>query len=54
MELVILNVGLDIGVLSPTLFVMMVVMALVTTALTTPLLDLLMRGRRAPAGEAAS
>jgi Kef-type K+ transport system membrane component KefB len=41
MELVILNVGLDIGVLSPTLFAMMVAMALVTTALTTPLLDLL-------------
>jgi len=44
MELVILNVGLDIGVLSPTLFAMMVVMALVTTALTTPLLDLLQHG----------
>jgi Kef-type K+ transport system membrane component KefB len=43
MELVILNVGLDIGVLSPTLYAMMVVMALVTTALTTPLLDLLAR-----------
>jgi len=41
MELVILNVGLDIGVLTPALFAMMVVMALVTTALTTPLLDLL-------------
>jgi Kef-type K+ transport system membrane component KefB len=41
MELVILNVGLDIGVLTPTLYAMMVVMALVTTALTTPLLDLL-------------
>lgn len=45
MELVILNVGLDIGVLSPTLFAMMVVMALVTTAMTTPLLDALDRGR---------
>ncbi|HEU4722178.1 MAG TPA: cation:proton antiporter [Gemmatimonadaceae bacterium] len=43
MELVILNVGLDIGVLSPPLFAMMVVMALVTTALTTPLLDRLQR-----------
>ena len=51
MELVILNVGLDIGVLSPTLFAMMVVMALVTTALTTPLLDLLMRGAPAPADD---
>jgi Kef-type K+ transport system membrane component KefB len=56
MELVILNVGLDIGVLSPTLFVMMVVMALATTALTTPLLDVLMRGparRRAEEGRPA-
>ena len=43
MELVILNVGLDIGVLSPPLFAMMVVMAFVTTALTTPLLDRLQR-----------
>jgi Kef-type K+ transport system membrane component KefB len=43
MELVILNVGLDIGVLSPSLFAMMVVMAFVTTALTTPLLDRLQR-----------
>jgi len=48
MELVILNVGLDIGVLSPTLYAMMVVMALVTTALTTPLLDLLRPSLRAP------
>jgi Kef-type K+ transport system membrane component KefB len=45
MELVILNVGLDIGVLSPPLFAMMVLMALVTTALTAPLLDALHRAR---------
>lgn len=38
MELVILNVGLDIGVISPALFTMMVLMALVTTFMTTPLL----------------
>jgi Kef-type K+ transport system membrane component KefB len=38
MELVILNIGLDIGVISPALFSMMVVMALVTTVMTTPLL----------------
>jgi Kef-type K+ transport system membrane component KefB len=41
MELVVLNVGLDIGVISPTLFTMMVVMAIVTTAMTGPLLDAL-------------
>jgi Kef-type K+ transport system membrane component KefB/nucleotide-binding universal stress UspA family protein len=38
MELIVLNIGLDVGVLSPTLFTMMVVMALVTTFMTTPLL----------------
>ncbi len=41
MELVILGVGLDIGVISPTLFTMMVMMALVTTVMATPLLALL-------------
>lgn len=39
-ELVILNIGLDLGILSPPLFSMMVVMALVTTLMTTPLLKL--------------
>ena len=37
-ELVILNIGLDLGILSPALFSIMVVMALVTTLMTTPLL----------------
>lgn len=39
MELVILNIGLDLGVISPTLFVMMVIMALVTTLATSPLVE---------------
>jgi Kef-type K+ transport system membrane component KefB len=39
MELVALNVGLDLGVLSPPLFAMMVVMALVTTIATAPVLQ---------------
>ena len=39
MELIILNIGLDIGVISPVLFAMMVLMALVTTFMTTPLLE---------------
>ncbi|MFO0918660.1 MAG: hypothetical protein U0872_10135 [Planctomycetaceae bacterium] len=38
MELIVLNIGLDLGVISPTLFAMMVVMALVTTAMTAPML----------------
>ena len=37
-ELVILNAGLDLGILSPPLFTMMVIMALVTTFMTTPIL----------------
>ncbi len=41
MELIVLNLGLDLGILSPTLFTMMVVMALVTTVMTTPLLELI-------------
>ncbi len=41
MELVILNIGLDIGVISPALFSMMVIMALVTTFMTTPVLRLI-------------
>jgi len=38
-ELVILNVGLDLHILSPTLFSMMVIMALATTLMTAPLID---------------
>ncbi len=39
MELIVLNVGLDLGVISPTLFTMLVLMALVTTLATTPILQ---------------
>jgi Kef-type K+ transport system membrane component KefB len=42
MELIVLNVGLDLGVISPTLFAMMVLMALVTTIGAAPILHLLM------------
>jgi Kef-type K+ transport system membrane component KefB len=38
MELIVLNIGLEMGVISPTLFAMMVIMALVTTMTTTPVL----------------
>jgi K+:H+ antiporter len=38
MELIVLNVGLDLGVISPTLFAMMVLMALATTMVTAPAL----------------
>ena len=38
MELIVLNLGYDLGVLSPTVFTMMVLMALVTTFMTAPAL----------------
>jgi Kef-type K+ transport system membrane component KefB len=38
-ELIVLNIGLDLHILSPALFAMMVIMALVTTFATTPLLQ---------------
>jgi Kef-type K+ transport system membrane component KefB/nucleotide-binding universal stress UspA family protein len=39
-ELIVLNIGLELGVISPLLFTMLVVMALVTTFMTSPLLEL--------------
>jgi len=48
MELIVLNVGLDLGVLNPRLFTMMVIMAVVTTAMTGPWLDVLQRGAATP------
>ena len=41
MELVVLNIGLDLGILTPEVFAMMVVMALTTTFMTSPLLNLI-------------
>jgi Kef-type K+ transport system membrane component KefB len=38
-ELIVLNIGLDLGVISPMLFTMLVLMALVTTLATTPLVN---------------
>jgi Kef-type K+ transport system membrane component KefB len=38
MELIVLNIGLDFGVISPLLFAMLVLMALATTVATTPIL----------------
>ncbi|HVR09354.1 MAG TPA: cation:proton antiporter [Thermoanaerobaculia bacterium] len=43
-ELIVLNIGLDLHVLSPALFAMLVLMAIATTMATTPLLALLQRG----------
>jgi len=38
MELIVLNIGMDLGVITPTMFTMLVLMALVTTFATTPVL----------------
>lgn len=38
-ELIVLNIGLELGVISPLLFTMLVIMALVTTFMTSPLLE---------------
>jgi len=43
MELVVLNIGYELGILSPKVFSMMVIMALVTTFMTGPALDLIDR-----------
>jgi Kef-type K+ transport system membrane component KefB len=43
MELIVLSVGLDLGVVSPRLYALMVLMALVTTAITSPVLRSLKR-----------
>jgi len=47
-ELVALNIGYDLGIFSPRIFTMLVIMALVTTSLTGPLLGLTeyLRGRK--------
>lgn len=39
MELVVLNVGLEIGIISPSVFAMMVIMTFMTTFITSPLLE---------------
>lgn len=45
MELIALNIGYDLGILSPQIFTMLVIMALVTTFMTGPLLTLFQRGQ---------
>ena len=43
MELIVLNIGYDLGVLSLSMFTIMVLMALISTMMTFPLLDLIAR-----------
>jgi Kef-type K+ transport system membrane component KefB/nucleotide-binding universal stress UspA family protein len=56
-ELIVLNIGLNLGVITPLLFTMLVIMALVTTFMTSPLLEWtypkqLMREQMMPTQEA--
>ncbi|HIK07190.1 MAG TPA: cation:proton antiporter [Trichormus sp. M33_DOE_039] len=44
MELIILNIGLEQGLITPTLFTIMVIMAIVTTLMASPILTLLLQG----------
>jgi Kef-type K+ transport system membrane component KefB len=46
MELIVLNIGLELKVISPRLFAMLVIMAVVTTFITTPVLQLLTGKRK--------
>jgi Kef-type K+ transport system membrane component KefB len=48
MELIALNIGFDLGILSPRIFTMLVIMALATTMLTGPLLSFFGKLRSAP------
>ena len=52
MELIVMKVGLDAGVIGYELFTMLMVMAIVTTLMTTPMLNLCLRGARSTANSA--
>ena len=45
-ELIVLNLGYELGFLSDRLFAVLVIMALVTTAMTGPLLNAMERWKR--------
>ena len=51
MELIILNIGLQRGVITPTLFTIMVLMAVVTTLMASPLFELAYGRRAAVTGQ---
>jgi Kef-type K+ transport system membrane component KefB len=49
MELILLNIGLERGIITPTLFTIMVMMAIVTTLMATPLFEYVYRRRQVAA-----
>lgn len=52
MELIIANIGLERGIITPTLYCMLVLMAVVTTLMATPAFELALRARPAPGAAA--
>ena len=54
MELIIINIGLQKGIIGPTLFAMLVLMAIVTTVMATPLFELFYGRKGRASGELAS
>jgi len=50
MELIIINIGRERGLISDELFAMLVIMAIVTTLMTSPIFDRVMRPNATPAG----
>jgi Kef-type K+ transport system membrane component KefB len=51
MELIIINIGLQKGIIGPTLFSMLVLMAIVTTVMATPLFELVYGKKARETGE---
>jgi Kef-type K+ transport system membrane component KefB len=51
MELIVLNIGLELHVISPALFAMLVIMAIATTLASTPILHLITRRQELEAKE---
>jgi Kef-type K+ transport system membrane component KefB len=51
MELIIVNIGLQKGIIQPALFSIMVMMAIITTLMTSPLFDLVYRREKKAVSE---
>ena len=51
MELILINIGLQKGIIGPTLFAMLVLMAIVTTVMATPLFEAVYGKRARASGE---
>ncbi|WP_457353584.1 cation:proton antiporter [Roseateles sp. P5_D6] len=54
MELIVMKVGLDVGLIGPDMFTILLIMALATTAMTSPLITLALRYRKRVKGAKAA